>query len=143
MIAKLAFPSTMSGGNSTLVSLTYVSFASRPMSRLDLAAIQRVGMRRNAQLDITGSLLYVSGLFVHTLEGPRDAVISVYMKIRADSRHRDAVMVYMAPQDERVYSTAFELTTATEEMLSAFPPLQVWGRAVCVSLPYLLNRDMQ
>ena len=92
-------------------------------------------MRRNAQLDITGSLLYVNGLFVHTLEGPRDAVISVYMKIRADPRHRDAVMVYMAPQDERVYSTAFELTTATEEMLSAFPPLQVWGRALCVSLP--------
>nr|BAD20736.1 putative alpha subunit of photoactivated adenylyl cyclase [Eutreptia viridis] len=124
MIAKLAFPTIGGGTNSQMITLTYVSFSSRPMSRLDLAAIQRVGLRRNSQVDITGSLLYVAPLFVQTLEGPKDAVISVYMKIRADPRHRDVVAVYMAPQEERVYNSAFELTTATEEMLSAFPPLQ-------------------
>nr|BAD20730.1 putative alpha subunit of photoactivated adenylyl cyclase [Colacium sideropus] len=125
LIAKLAFPpNMMNGGDNQLITLTYISQASYPMSRLDLAAIQRVGCRRNESAQITGSLIYVNGLFVQTLEGPKSAVITLYLKIRQDSRHKDVVIVFMAPIEERVYSTALDMTSATEEMLATFPPLQ-------------------
>nr|BAD20733.1 putative alpha subunit of photoactivated adenylyl cyclase [Euglena stellata] len=125
LIAKLAFPPSMlAGGDGQLITLTYISQASRPMSRLDLSAIHRVAMRRNESSNISGCLLYVNGLFVQTLEGPKSAVVSLYLKIRQDGRHKDVVTVYMAPLEERVYATALDMTAATEDMLSTFPPLQ-------------------
>nr|BAD20735.1 putative beta subunit of photoactivated adenylyl cyclase [Euglena quartana] len=126
MIAKLAGTTggAAGAGDSTLVTLTYISQTVRPMSRLDLAAIMRVATRRNAQQGITGTLLHVSGLFVQTLEGPRSAVLGLYMRIRQDPRHKDVVTVHLAPISERVYPPDWTLTTATEQMLSTFPPLQ-------------------
>nr|Q8S9F2.1 RecName: Full=Photoactivated adenylate cyclase subunit alpha; AltName: Full=Photoactivated adenylyl cyclase subunit alpha [Euglena gracilis]BAB85619.1 alpha subunit of photoactivated adenylyl cyclase [Euglena gracilis]CAJ57393.1 photoactivated adenylate cyclase-like protein, alpha subunit [Euglena gracilis] len=125
LIAKLAFPSSMmAGGEGQLITLTYISQAAHPMSRLDLASIQRIAFARNESSNITGSLLYVSGLFVQTLEGPKGAVVSLYLKIRQDKRHKDVVAVFMAPIDERVYGSPLDMTSATEEMLATFPPLQ-------------------
>eukprot|EP00670_Eutreptiella_braarudii_P001141 CAMPEP_0174289338 /NCGR_PEP_ID=MMETSP0809-20121228/24632_1 /TAXON_ID=73025 ORGANISM="Eutreptiella gymnastica-like, Strain CCMP1594" /NCGR_SAMPLE_ID=MMETSP0809 /ASSEMBLY_ACC=CAM_ASM_000658 /LENGTH=868 /DNA_ID=CAMNT_0015387227 /DNA_START=33 /DNA_END=2639 /DNA_ORIENTATION=+ len=124
MIAKLAGTSAVSTGDSSLITLTYISHSTRPITRMDLSSIQRSALRRNAQQNITGCLLYVTGLFVQTLEGPKDAVVSLYLKIRADSRHTDVVTVHMAPIQDRVYPSAWSLTNTSEEMLSAFPPLQ-------------------
>jgi len=125
LIAKLAFPPSMlNGGESQLITLTYISQAAHPMSRLDLSAIQRVAFRRNQSSAISGSLLYVSGLFVQTLEGPKGAVVALYLRIRQDKRHKDVVAVHMAPLDDRVYSSPLDMTSATEEMLASFPPLQ-------------------
>lgn len=123
-IARLAFPGGQAGGDSTLITLTYLSNSVRPMSRLDLAAIQRTALRRNASQGITGCLLYINGLFVQTIEGPRDNVINLYLKIREDPRHKDVVTVYMVPIQERVYQDAWTMTTASEDMLATFPPLQ-------------------
>nr|P84739.2 RecName: Full=Photoactivated adenylate cyclase subunit alpha-like protein ST- [Euglena gracilis]CAJ57396.1 photoactivated adenylate cyclase-like protein, alpha subunit [Euglena gracilis] len=125
LIAKLAFPSSMmAGGEGQLITLTYISQAAHPMSRFDLASIQRIAFARNESSNITGSLLYVSGLFVQTLDDPKGAVESLYLKIRQDKRHKDVVAVFMAPIDERVYGTPLDMTSATEEMLATFPPLQ-------------------
>nr|Q8S9F1.1 RecName: Full=Photoactivated adenylate cyclase subunit beta; AltName: Full=Photoactivated adenylyl cyclase subunit beta [Euglena gracilis]BAB85620.1 beta subunit of photoactivated adenylyl cyclase [Euglena gracilis] len=124
MIAKLAGPSVSATGDTTLTTLTYISQATRPMSRLDLSAIMRTATRRNAQQSITGTLLHVNGLFVQTLEGPKDAVVNLYLRIRQDPRHTDVTTVHMAPLQERVYPSEWTLTSATEEMLATFPPLQ-------------------
>ena len=124
MISNLAIPASMAGGNNQVITLTYISHAVKPMSRLDLAAINRNAVRRNAGSNITGTLLYVNGLFVGTLEGPKDAVLTLYNKVRRDDRHEDVVTVHLAPLDERVYDVPFSVTAATDSMLSKFPPLQ-------------------
>nr|BAD20734.1 putative alpha subunit of photoactivated adenylyl cyclase [Euglena quartana] len=125
MIAKLAFPPSMAaGGESQLIGLTYISQASHAMSRLDLSDIQRVAHRRNEQVNISACLLYINGLFVQTLEGPKSAVVSLYLKIRQDPRHKDVVVVHMAPLEERMYRGPLDTTCATDEMLATFPPLQ-------------------
>nr|BAD20731.1 putative beta subunit of photoactivated adenylyl cyclase [Colacium sideropus] len=124
MIAKLAGTTASTTGDTTLITLTYISQASRPMSRLDLSAIMRASTRRNTQQNITGTLLHVNGLFVQTLEGPRDAVMNLYLRIRQDPRHTDVVTVHMANLQERVYPPEWTLTSASEDMLAAFPPLQ-------------------
>nr|BAD20737.1 putative beta subunit of photoactivated adenylyl cyclase [Eutreptia viridis] len=123
LISQLAGP-LQTSGDTTLTTLTYISHSTRPITRMDLASIQRCALRRNAQHNITGCLLYVTGLFVQTLEGPKDAVINLYHKIRADARHTDVVTVHQGPIQDRVYASAWALTNTSEEMLSAFPPLQ-------------------
>nr|P84738.2 RecName: Full=Photoactivated adenylate cyclase subunit alpha-like protein 1224-5/1F [Euglena gracilis]CAJ57395.1 photoactivated adenylate cyclase-like protein, alpha subunit [Euglena gracilis] len=123
-IAKLAFPSSMmAGGEGQLITLTYISQAAHPVSRLDLASIQRIAFARNESSNITKSLLYVSGLFVQTLEGTKGAVVSLYLKNRQDKRHKDVVAAFMAPIDEGVYGSPLDMTSATEEMLATFTPL--------------------
>jgi class 3 adenylate cyclase len=124
MIAKLAGPNAAGNADTTLVTLTYISQATRPMSRLDLSAIMRAATRRNAQQQITGTLLHVNGLFVQTLEGPRDSVLNLYLRIRQDPRHTSVTTVHLAPITSRVYPPEWTLTSATEEMLATFPPLQ-------------------
>nr|P84741.1 RecName: Full=Photoactivated adenylate cyclase subunit beta-like protein FB [Euglena gracilis]CAJ57398.1 photoactivated adenylate cyclase-like protein, beta subunit [Euglena gracilis] len=124
MIAKLAGPSVSATGDTTLTTLTYISQATRPMSRQDLSAIMRTATRRNAQQSITGTLLHVNGLFVQTLEGPKDAVANLYLRVRQDPRQTDVTTVHMAPLQERVYPSEWTLTSATAEMLATFPPLQ-------------------
>nr|BAD20732.1 putative beta subunit of photoactivated adenylyl cyclase [Euglena stellata] len=124
MIAKLAGPSASAGGDTSLTTLTYISLATRPMSRLDLSAIMRTATRRNSSQGITGTLLYINGLFVQTLEGPKDAVVNLYLRIRQDPRHTAVVTVHQAALQERVYPPEWTMTSATEEMLATFPPLQ-------------------
>nr|P84742.1 RecName: Full=Photoactivated adenylate cyclase subunit beta-like protein 1224-5/1F [Euglena gracilis]CAJ57399.1 photoactivated adenylate cyclase-like protein, beta subunit [Euglena gracilis] len=124
MIAKLAGPSVSATGDTTLTTLTYISQATRkPMSRLHLSALMGTATRRNAQQSITGTLLDVNGLFGQTLEGPKVAVV-MYLSIRQDARQTDVTTVHMAPLQERVCPSEWTLTSATEEMLATFPPLQ-------------------
>nr|P84743.1 RecName: Full=Photoactivated adenylate cyclase subunit beta-like protein ST- [Euglena gracilis]CAJ57400.1 photoactivated adenylate cyclase-like protein, beta subunit [Euglena gracilis] len=123
-IANLSGFSESATGDTTLTTLTYISQATRPMSRLDLSAIMPTATRRNAQQSNIGTVLHENGLFVQTLEGPKDAVVNLYLRIRQDPRHTDVTTVHMAPLQERVYTSEWTLTLATEEMLATFPPVQ-------------------
>ncbi len=54
--------------------LVYVSSATRPFSGEDLRALLETCRKDNAELGVTGMLLYKDGNFMQVLEGDEDAV---------------------------------------------------------------------
>ncbi len=87
----------------SLVCLTYVSLASRPITDDDLMNILNVARDNNSQLDITGMLLYRDGYFIQALEGERDIVKSLFKKIAQDDRHQNVLMIFEDEIEERTY----------------------------------------
>lgn len=76
-----------------LVSLVYVSYASRPMTDAELRDLLHVCRENNRKLQLTGMLLYRSGFFIQALEGEENVVDSLYAKIKDDPRHHHVVTV--------------------------------------------------
>jgi len=70
-----------------LLSILYVSSATRLMTDDELESLLQVSRRHNAAYDISGLLLYGDGSFMQLLEGPAAAVSEVYERIRRDARH--------------------------------------------------------
>jgi hypothetical protein len=81
----------------TLISLVYVSFATRPMSEDDLRALLEECRTNNQRLNVTGMLLYRNGFFIQALEGDEEVVEKLFSDIAKDPRHQDVLRVYKAP----------------------------------------------
>ena len=60
-----------------------------------------VARRRNAAVGLTGALLHSAGRFAQVLEGPRDAVLDAFERIRRDRRHDDVRRLRLARIDAR------------------------------------------
>lgn len=69
------------------MSLVYTSRATQPVDMETLRALTEHAARKNAQLGITGLLLYGAGNFMQVLEGNPTSVNMLYDKIRKDNRH--------------------------------------------------------
>jgi len=65
----------------------YLSSICPGVSRDVLPNIAESSQRNNAELEITGLLLYSGDHFVQLIEGPREHLTSVYDRICADPRH--------------------------------------------------------
>jgi hypothetical protein len=70
-----------------MLSLVYLSSATQLFNEVALQDLLRTSRDNNARLDITGLLLYKDGNFIQALEGPEDAVRTLYKKIARDPRH--------------------------------------------------------
>jgi hypothetical protein len=64
-----------------------------------LATARRV----NAERGVTGVLLFSDHCFAQVLEGPPDAVATVYAAIQRDPRHRDLVVLHDHPVNRRSF----------------------------------------
>ena len=71
--------------------LVYVSSAVRLFSAEDLRALPETCRKNNAELGVTGMLLYKDGNFMQVLEGDEEAVRGLYARIAADPRHRGEI----------------------------------------------------
>ena len=74
-----------------------IGYVSRPVPGLALVEIARivsVCRARNNAANVLGVLLFTGLDFAQVLEGPSDAVASVWQKICADARHRDLVTLF-------------------------------------------------
>jgi len=87
----------------TLVSLTYVSFATREMGEDDLKDILAASRRNNPKQDITGMLLYRDRYFIQALEGEDRDVTALYKKIEKDPRHSNVLLVGKDEINERSF----------------------------------------
>ena len=72
----------------TLLSIAYVSTATRELSDDDIAGILTTARLNNGRNGLTGALLFHGGRFVQILEGPPDVVSQRFEIISADPRHR-------------------------------------------------------
>lgn len=86
-----------------LYSLVYFSRAAVPMDAAGLQQLLETSRRNNLLLNITGLLIYGVDTFAQYLEGPREAVESLFARIRMDSRHRDVRLLSQGPIAERAF----------------------------------------
>jgi hypothetical protein len=76
-----------------MVRLKYVSRMAIPLSDSDVDEITELAAANNEALEVTGVLFSSGGLFVQVLEGPDQAVESLFDAIAKDPRHRDVLLL--------------------------------------------------
>lgn len=84
------------GFGPTFPALYNVVYCSRATPGVDEAAVQRIiatARRCNPKYDVTGMLVFGSGIFFQWLEGPRDNVTALMSRLRADHRHDNIVLL--------------------------------------------------
>jgi len=86
-----------------MLSLTYVSSATRLFSEQELIQLLKESRARNTHWDISGMLLYKDGNFMQVFEGPDEAVRQLYDNITKDPRHRDVILLREEAIDERQF----------------------------------------
>lgn len=84
--------------------LVYISSATQPFSVDDLSTLLAVSRKNNAELGITGMLLYKDGNFMQVLEGDERTVRALYEKIGVDPRHSGEITLLQGFVDERQFS---------------------------------------
>ncbi|MEM1385432.1 MAG: BLUF domain-containing protein [Pseudomonadota bacterium] len=84
-------------------SVVYFSRAISTDRRAALDAILASAERNNPPLGLTGLLLYGEGMFMQCLEGPERSVSLMMERIKADPRHRGAVVLSRGPLSARVF----------------------------------------
>ena len=88
-----------------LVHCIYTSAATMTNFRIsELDALLEKARINNANLGITGMLLYEDGSFFQVLEGGRTDVEALFEKIAKDKRHKNAKKVIFEPIEERAFA---------------------------------------
>jgi hypothetical protein len=78
----------------------YSSQAVAPLSMAELEAILVDAREGNRRRGVTGALVYVDGVFLQILEGPRDVVQRLMASIARDTRH-GSIHVFHEAETER------------------------------------------
>lgn len=91
-------------------------YCSRAAEDVDEAAVQQIvasARRFNPEQGITGILVVGSGIFFQWLEGPRDNITALMVRLRSDPRHENIVLLSEVEEvRERVFPDwAMELVT--------------------------------
>ena len=73
--------------------IVYLSTANTPLSKAELTGMLEQSRSNNQQRNITGMLLYKGGNFMQVLEGPDDAVTTLFARIATDRRHKDVQVI--------------------------------------------------
>jgi hypothetical protein len=94
-----------------MFQLVYISTARQPITADLLDQILHASRRNNVRDGVTGLLLAGGRRFLQALEGPDQAVLDSYARIKADPRHHALVLLTCRAVDERGFgdwSMAFE-----------------------------------
>ena len=73
--------------------------------RTEVEQILETARARNAEVGVTGALLFNGTSFVQVLEGTREAVEETFERIQLDPRHADVVLLDMKPVEARNFRT--------------------------------------
>lgn len=87
-----------------LVRLLYASRAAAPVTQQIIDAILQSSRANNPALGITGILCHGGEVYMQALEGGREAVNALYMKIVRDTRHREVMLLHYAEVPERHFA---------------------------------------
>lgn len=89
------------------VCLLYVSDSrlERPQEEPEIDRIVNWSRGRNAELDVTGALVFTERNFAQYLEGPEAGVDALMDSIGRDPRHSEVRVVYRRPLRQRLFPT--------------------------------------
>jgi len=107
MFDEPGFPRAVEPDHSEIELETFV-YCSRAAEGVDDVEVDRIiefSQNRNADRDITGILVFGSGVFFQWVEGPPTEVQNLIVSIHADSRHYDVVELDRSvDKRERLYA---------------------------------------
>jgi hypothetical protein len=84
--------------------LVYLSAARELFSDLQLEDILIRSRRNNSKNNITGVLLYHDGSILQVLEGEKEKVEELYIRLLRDDRHRQVVQIMEGETTQRYFS---------------------------------------
>ena len=87
-----------------LITLIYVSSATKTVKDLDIVNILRASREANGKVGITGILLFKDGNFMQVLEGEATSVDELHGKISKDPRHTGLITLLRKPITKRSFS---------------------------------------
>ena len=87
-----------------LYELIYYSIASPGLKPGDIADILEVAHKNNPENNLTGCLLYHNDAFLQILEGEKEIIESLYVKIEQDKRHYNVKRIYNDYKEERLFT---------------------------------------
>lgn len=93
----------------TVKTLLYVSELADEASPSVVGAIAKAARANNAQLGISGMLIFDGGRFAQLLEGPAEAVDHLLEKLEADRRHVHLRVLSMREHDARAHFASWGL----------------------------------
>ena len=84
--------------------LMYISTGRKIFGTDELREFVDVCIKNNAEINVTGMLLYVNGNFLQLLEGRQEDVKALfYDRIALDKRHSGAFVLWQSEVSERVF----------------------------------------
>lgn len=86
-----------------LAHLAYVSVRKKNCTEEEIEKILTACKTNNAPLEVTGVLLYSETKFIQYVEGESSTLMTLYDKIKKDTRHEKAVMISYNPIQARIF----------------------------------------
>ena len=87
-----------------LYHVIYSSTATERLSQRAMLELLKISRRNNEARGLTGMLLYRNGTYMQFLEGPREEVVRLLGRLRADQRHRAFRILREGTLPERLFS---------------------------------------
>ncbi|MAW94308.1 MAG: blue light sensor protein [Leeuwenhoekiella sp.] len=103
-----------------IYAICYVSDASKELKNEDLRLLYKQTIQNNQRSQITGVLIYKDGSFFQILEGEKQTLISLFEKIKEDTRHSH-ILTLFSKESVRVfedYQTGFSIVDSYEGLES-------------------------
>ena len=86
-----------------IFELIYYSIASPALNRNDISDILESSHKNNPKKELTGCLLYHKDAFIQILEGEKDVIESLFLKIEHDQRHYNVRRIYDDTKEDRLF----------------------------------------
>lgn len=102
-----------------LERLLYTSRATEPLGTLALFNLLNHARQNNAELDITGHLLYAKGQFTQCVEGPVSAVAHLWQVLQKDTRHTDIQLLTRGSCETRRFAD-WDMAFSSYRYLNSF-----------------------
>jgi hypothetical protein len=106
---------------SKLIELTYVSEPAQNMSFLGLMRLLYHSYANNQASGITGALIYENNKFGQVIEGPEEAINTLWQKIQKDDRHKNVRLILSKPISERSFKKWTMIFQGNEEIAKTLP----------------------
>lgn len=84
--------------------IVYFSTSVRLLEHEDILNILQQSRQHNAQVGISGILLYMHGHIIQVLEGEKQAVTALFKRIELDPRHKNVACVLNQSIAERLFA---------------------------------------
>jgi hypothetical protein len=86
-----------------IYSIVYISASKDLLDDWLLKTVIEQSRENNSKKDITGVLIFCNGSIIQVLEGEREAVDSLFTKIKKDRRHSQVILLYQGMADHRSF----------------------------------------
>ncbi len=134
-----------------LTRLIYASKVAADVNRDDLDQIIESACKNNAELGVTGALVFSNKYFLQVLEGGRSEVNTVYHKILADKRHYEPTLLDYSEISQRMFHE-WEMKLFLETNINRktnikyfsqenFDPYEISGKTAAKLLQDITSKD--